>query len=228
MSENPLLKYFNNNDKRFMLKWTHYFEIYHRHFAQFRNKKPTVVEIGVYHGGSLQMWKSYFGEGARICGVDIDPRCKALEEPGIEIFIGNQEDRGFLRELCEHLGQIQIVVDDGGHKMAQQIVTFEEMYPSIAIPGVYLVEDLHTSYLSRWGGQLHKADTFVEYSKRLIDNLNGWHIPPEDIELVSDSKVPMNDFLSSAYSMTFYDSVLVVEKRKMAKPVSRHTGKESF
>ena len=72
---------------------------------------------------------------------DINPACKALEEDQIEIVIGDQEDRAFLAELRERIGPADIVIDDGGHTMAQQIATFEEMFPAVRNGGVYLVED---------------------------------------------------------------------------------------
>src|SRR5689334_4217286 len=130
-SGNPLEDYFLRNPGRAMYKWTHYFEIYHRHFAPYRGRSPVVVEIGVFHGGSLQMWREYFGPGARIVGVDIDPRCREFEEDGVSVLIGDQNDRGFLASLRERLPRIDILIDDGGHRMEQQIATFEELYPHI-------------------------------------------------------------------------------------------------
>jgi len=176
MSQNPLLDYFLGDNHRQMYKWLHYFDVYHRHFFPFRNTSPTILEFGVHHGGSLQMWKEYFGEGARIIGVDINPQCKIVEEKGIEVFIGDQADKRFLRRLVASIGPIQIVIDDGGHTMKQQIATFEEIYPSVSQPGIYLAEDLHASYWSKWGGGIRKKGSFIEYSKRLIDQLTAWHI----------------------------------------------------
>jgi len=174
------------------------------------------------------MWKHYFGDGARICGVDKNPKCKTVEEQGVEVFIGDQEDRRFLRELIASLGSIQILIDDGGHKMRQQMTTFEEMYPSVSMPGVYLIEDLHTSYWKRWGGGVRKRRSFVEYSKRLIDNLNAWHIYRRKTGWRFGRRISVNDFTRSTYSMTYYDSVLVIEKRKIDKPTVRKTGFKSF
>ena len=98
---NDLEKYFHNNNNRLIHKWVHYFEIYERHFSRFRNKEIVIVEIGVFQGGSLQMWKNYFGDKAIIYGIDIDPRCKEFEEENIKILIGSQSDRNFLRTVCK-------------------------------------------------------------------------------------------------------------------------------
>jgi cephalosporin hydroxylase len=130
-AKNPLETYFYANQGRLIHKWVHYFEIYHRHFRPFRNKPVTIVEFGVSQGGSLQMWKHYFGPEARIIGVDINPKCAALAEPQIQIRIGDQEDRSFLRSLADEVGGIDVLIEDGGHTMGQQIATFEEMWPNI-------------------------------------------------------------------------------------------------
>ena len=96
---NDLERYFYNNQGNLIYKLRHYFVIYDRHFERFRNKEVNILEIGIFHGGSLHMWKDYFGPKARIYGVDIDPRCKALEDQQMSVFIGSQEDRVFLRGL---------------------------------------------------------------------------------------------------------------------------------
>ncbi len=218
---NDLLRYFENNPGRLIHKWMHYFEIYERHLSRFRNQEVHVVEIGVSQGGSLQMWKSYFGDNAYIYGVDIKKRCKQLEEEKIKIIIGNQENRNFLQRMKNLCPRIDILIDDGGHRMLQQINTFEELFPDISENGVYICEDLHTSYWANYGGGYRNPNSFIEYSKTLIDKLNAWH--SKDAE-----SFQVTDFTRSAYSIHYYDSVLVIEKRKMEKPFSRKTGKRSF
>jgi hypothetical protein len=149
---NPLREYFEANSGRLIHKWIHYFDIYHRHFEAFRGKPLTLVEFGVFHGGSLQMWKHYFGAQARIVGVDINPACASLTEDQVEIRIGDQGDRSFLRSLRDELGEIDILIDDGAHMMRHQVATFEELFPAVRDGGVYLVEDLHTGYWPEYGG----------------------------------------------------------------------------
>ena len=151
---NPLEVYFLSNRKRIIHKWRHYFEIYHRHFQRYIGKECVILEIGVSMGGSLQMWKNYFGDKAKIIGVDINPLCKEFEEENIRIFIGSQSDLQFLRELIHTIPKIDILIDDGGHTMEQQIVTFEELFDHINPDGVYLCEDMHTSYWEEYGGGL--------------------------------------------------------------------------
>lgn len=209
---NPLLSYLESNPEgRLIHKWRHYLDIYHRHFARFRGQPITIIEIGVFNGGSLHMWRNYFGRQATIVGVDCTPECEQFSEPGIEIVIGDQGDRAFLRSLAERHRDFAILLDDGGHQMHQQIATFEEMYPRLRPDGVYLCEDTHTSYLPEYGGGYRQPNTFVEAVKPLIDRLNAYF--SRDF-----SQLAPDEFTRTTDSMHFYDSVLVIEKRPRAPP----------
>jgi hypothetical protein len=157
------------------------------------------------------MWKHYFGPRARIFGVDINPQCKKLEEDQVGIFIGDQEDRSFLKQLAEKLPRIDILIDDGGHTMQQQINTFEELFPHVDRNGLYLCEDIHTSYWPRFGGGYRKPDTFVEYSKNFVDYLHAWDSSQPDALRVTE-------FTTSVHSLHYYNGILVIEKRPIEKP----------
>lgn len=216
---NDLQAYFEANTGRMIHKWMHYFEIYDRHFARFRGTDVHVLEFGVFQGGSLDMWKHYFGPRCKIYGVDINPACKALETDDVRIFTGDQEDRTFLKSLATQIPRVDILIDDGGHTMRQQIATFEELFGHVADDGVYLCEDLHTSYWPHWGGGYRKRGSFIEYAKGLIDSLHAWHS--------QSGRLQVDEFTRSAHSLHWYDSVLVIEKRPMAAPVHRQTGAAS-
>ena len=137
----------------------HYFDIYHRHLKRFRGRAVKVVEFGVSLGGSAQMWREYFGPRAQLYGIDRDRRCKQWEAPWFQVFIGDQADRAFLHQVAQQIGRVDIVIDDGGHHPDQQIATFEEFYPLIKPGGVFLIEDLHTSYWPKYSGGLNKPGT---------------------------------------------------------------------
>lgn len=220
-ADNELRRYFDNNPGRLLHKWLHYFEVYDHHFRRYRGKPVTILEIGVFHGGSLQLWKDYFGPQATIYGVDIDPRCKQFEEENVHVYIGDQADRDFLRKLKAEIPRPDILIDDGGHLMHQQIITFEELYSFVADDGIYLCEDLHTNYWPEWKGGLERPGTFIEFSKKLVDALNGFHIRPQ-------GSVPPS-ITQSTHSLHYYDSVLVVEKqRRDDKPTDGKSGAPVF
>jgi hypothetical protein len=222
---NDLEKYFYNNENRLVNKWLHYFEIYERHLNSYRGKELVLVEMGVSHGGSLQMWKNYFGPGVKIYGVDIIPQCKKFEEENIKIFIGSQSDRTFLKKLLKEIPKIDILIDDGGHTMSQQIATFEELFPHIKENGIYLCEDTHTSYWLRFGGGYKRNGTFIEYSKNLVDYLHAFHTRYKSIGVNSIfKKLRVNDFTRTINSIHYYDSIVIIEKRIREIPSSKEMG----
>jgi hypothetical protein len=206
--------YFNEGKKAF--KWSHYLPIYEHHFQRFVNRPLTLLEIGGLNGGSLQMWKGYFGPQATIVCIDINPEVKQHEEDQIHVRIGDQSDTAFLQTLVDEFGQFDIVIDDGSHFSPHQIVSFDFLYPHTKENGVYLVEDTHTSYWPEWGG-LKRPGTFMEFTKDLIDSLNAYH---------TRNALPVSEFTNSTTSMHFYDSVVVFEKGRMLRRHDITVGKD--
>jgi hypothetical protein len=164
---NSLREFFDRNTQGpGIWKWNHYFDIYDRHFRQFRGQEVHVLEIGVYSGGSLNMWHDYFGPKAIIYGVDIEPNCRVYENDGIKIFIGDQADRSFWCGFRQIVPTLDIVIDDGGHQPEQQIVSVEELLPFLRPGGVYVCEDVHGAYnqfASYVHGLGHKLNDSSQY-----------------------------------------------------------------
>jgi cephalosporin hydroxylase len=221
MARNPLEEYFNKNKGKLIHKWLHYFDIYDRHFSKYRKQPVTILEFGVFQGGSLQMWRKYFGRKARIIGVDINPKCKTLEEKGIEIYIGDQADRAFLKKLMKKVGPVDVVIEDGGHKMDQQINTFEEVYPYVKDGGIFLIEDLHTSYWADYDGGYRKRDSFIEYAKDIIDDINAYHSRDKE-------SFQVNKNTKSISGMHVYDSIIVFDKATVKEPSHKKTGHKTI
>lgn len=216
---NDLEKYFRNNTKRGIDKFIQYFEIYDTYFSKFRNTDVHVMEIGVQSGGSLQMWKDYFGEKSKIFGVDIDERTK-YEEDQIEIFIlnqGNIDDLNKLKNLCP---RIDILIDDGSHQSIHQIDTFKELFPHITNNGIYICEDLHTAYWPHLGGGYKKETSFIEYIKKIIDDINAW----KSNERSHNKELTISDITRSVNSIHFYQSAVVIEKKITSKIDREKTG----
>jgi hypothetical protein len=151
-------------------KPTSYFSEYDFCFEQFKEKPIRVLEIGVEQGGSLAVWKEYFPL-AHIVGIDIDESCRRFESDRIHVHIGDQADAAFLARVSKLEGPFDIVIDDGGHTMRQQIVSFEALFPLLNDKGVYVIEDLHTSY---WPEFFDQRERTIDYLKKRIDDLNYW------------------------------------------------------
>ena len=170
MNKNKQLIDFFYESKNRSIKWKKYFPIYENLFTKYRNKKITFVEIGVLDGGSLEIWKKYFGEDARIIGIDNNPECKKFENSNFEIFIGSQSDRNFWRNFYNKIGKVDIILDDGGHTNDQQIISLIESIDNINNGGLHVVEDVHSSYMKYFGNP--NKYSFVNFTKKLIDDIN--------------------------------------------------------
>ncbi len=184
-------------------KWDHYFEIYERHFYKFRDTSVNVAEIGIYSGGSLDMWQYYFGHNARIVGIDIEPDCAIYERDGVSVYIGDQGDRAFWKMFRESEPNIDILIDDGSHKRKHQLITFNEMWSHIRAGGVYLCEDIHG----------YPTSDFSEFMSSIANRL---HIHTNYKRHLGDFEKRLTnktvDFQRDVKSVSFYPYVCVVEK----------------
>ncbi len=197
---NPLRAFFDARETgRGIWKCLHYFEIYHRHFSKFVGRDVTVLEIGVYSGGSLDMWRHYFGPQCRIYGVDIEEACKVYENEHTRVVVGDQGDRSFWRAFKQRVPYVDVLIDDGGHKTEQQIVTLEEMLPHLRPGGVFLCEDLTG---------MHNG--FAAYMHGIIKSLNA------TIAGNGDVGIRASDFQTWINSVHFYPFVTVIEKAETA------------
>ena len=211
---NSNLKIFQiyKNLKRVSLKYDTYFQTYEEMFSKYVGKKITFVEVGVLQGGSLFMWKEYFGKDARIIGIDLHPNAKELEKHGFEIYIGSQSDKNFWKNFYSKVGKIDILLDDGGHVNDQQIITLSESVHNINDNGIIVTEDVHTSYLKKFGNP--SKYSFINYSKYLVDVVNS-RFPETKIK-------KNNDFRNKIYSISFYESIVAIKvnSKKSIEPTA--------
>jgi hypothetical protein len=203
-----LAKLFFAHDGRTIHKWVHYLDLYERYFAPLKSGPVTLLEIGVFKGGSLQLWRRYFGPGATIYGIDIDPACAEMADPPTQIRIGSQADPLFLRSVVEEMGRPNIVLDDGSHVAQHQRVSFETLFSLLQPGGLYIIEDTQTAY---WPGQHEggygRAGTAIELVKRLVDDLHGWwHNQPGIVEKHDIAGIHV------------HDSIVFIEKGPTQRP----------
>lgn len=194
-------------------KWHHYLEIYERYLGKFRGTNFRLLEIGVYRGGSLELWRSYFGENAVIYGVDVDPNCARFDGIAGSVRIGSQADADFLRSVVEEMGWIDVVIDDGSHDSLHIRKSFDCLFPLLSDGGIYIVEDLHCSYWPRYSGGYSWPWSFINVSKRMIDDIHHWYHHKGE-------RIPATR--GHLKAIHFHDSVIVFEKQKMTPPISSH------
>ncbi|WP_010231960.1 CmcI family methyltransferase [Gillisia marina] len=156
-------------------------------------------------GESLRMWKKYF-QFAKIFSIDIHDK-SALQEQNIKIFKGNQVDKDFLEDVCNEIGEIDIVIDDGSHMNEHVIESFKILFPKLKDGGIYVVEDTQTSYWEHYGGDskdLRNPKTMMNFFKSFTDSLNNQEfIIPNYEQTYFDKKI---------VSMHFYHNLIFIYK----------------
>lgn len=199
-TQNPLKTFFEQRrgGGRGIWKWLHYFEVYHRHLEKFRGKKAELVEIGVYSGGSMEMWADYLGDGCSIHGIDIEESCLAYASENTSIHIGDQADPRFWNKFLQKVPAFDVVIDDGGHLPHQQITTLKHLLPALRPGGVYICEDVH--------GRRHRFDAFVN---ALSDGLDEFNLK----ECSGSHESKASALQAVIHSVHRYPFVTVIEKR---------------
>jgi hypothetical protein len=185
-------------------KWRNYLGVYDRHLSRFRETNARILEIGVFRGGSLAMWRRYFGEKAVIFGVDIDPSCLRFNGKGGQVRIGSQADPYFLKNVLEEMGGVDVVIDDGSHVASHQRASFDTIFPLVDDHGIYICEDTHTAYWrGHFEGGYRRPLNFIEKAKRLVDDLY--------VEFHGKKQSVANAH-HTILSVSFYNSMVVIEK----------------
>ena len=198
---------FYSHDGLIADKWSHYLEIYDRHLGRYRGEEVRLLEIGVQNGGSLEIWRRYLGPQAFIQGLDVDPRCAAIVGLDEMVVIGDQSDPAVLASVAGFEPRpLDVVIDDGSHLWRDQISTFETLFPLLAEDGVYVCEDVHTSFIARFGDE--SGVTFIDYARGLVDRMHAAY------DGTSDPGVAR-----SVFAVHVYDSMVVVEKRRRERPL---------
>jgi demethylmacrocin O-methyltransferase len=185
---------------------------YMNYFRKFKNKKIKLLEIGVggYEkpnagGNSLRMWKKYFPFG-KIFAIDIYDK-SSLQENRIKIYKGSQVDREFLEKITNEIESLDIIIDDGSHLNEHIIETFKILFPKLKDGGIYVVEDIQTSYWNDFGGDsknLNNPKTSMNFFKSLTDCLNYQEIIDENYkETYYDKKI---------VSIHFYHNIIFIQK----------------
>lgn len=206
---------FQQHSGRFVGKWGQYLPVYDEYIGAALDKfGPSIklLEIGVFDGGSLELWRKFLGNDATIFGIDINPRCAKLFEPPNQVRIGSQDDPTFLDSVVEEMGGIQVVLDDGSHIGRHQETSFRRLFPKLPDGGLYIIEDLHTAYWPSFEGGYRRAGSGIEMIKSFIDDMHhNYH----------DEKI---DLSRSIASLHIFDSIAVIEKRKPFRFGQRNSG----
>lgn len=220
LASNPLFAQFLAKKGGLVVdKWPHYFEIYDRHLSRWRGTPVRVLEIGTFRGGGLDLLREYLGPHATLVGMDIDPIAVEVASARHTVVLGDQTDPDQLLSVADRFGPFDVVIDDGGHTMEQQIASITTLLPLVTEGGVYIVEDTHTSYWEDYGGGLGREGTFVEWAKDRLDDVHAYHW---------SSSTPPAPFADLVSGLHVYDSVVVLDRGRGHAPFAELSGTWDF
>ena len=220
LADNPLFAAFLARKGGLALdKWPHYFDVYHRYLARYRGSAVRVLEIGVYRGGGLDLLRGYLGQGAVLVGLDIDPVAAEVAGDRHVIVLGDQTDPDLLARVVAEHGPFDVVIDDGGHTMDQQVTTAEILLPLMPDGSTYIVEDTHTSYWSEYDGGLRASGSFMEWTKDRLDDVNAYHWSEE---------TPPTRFADRVSGIHVHDSIVVIDVGRAFPPFAELAGNWDF
>jgi hypothetical protein len=204
-----------------------YDRYYELHFKEFRDKKDlSILEIGAQSGKSIQLWSEYFSNPSAIHGVSYGEDTQNVDQKkvvcdwnpaackNVAIFNGDQSDPVFLKTITDKY-KYDIIVDDGSHFPPHQIISLQHLFSSINPGGLYVLEDIETSYWNEPGANLYGYSisagigaspkvNAIEKLKQFIDVMMRFHMAHPGLHIFPDD--------DKFFSITFGQGIAIIRK----------------
>lgn len=193
-----------------------------------KGREIRMLEIGVQSGGSIQMWRWFFGTSRlRYVGIDTNPLSAAWADETVHIYVGSSQHRELLNKIVRHHGPFDLIVDDGGGKSSMMDSSFDGLYPeALAADGILCIENLNNVYRKEttapnaWLDEDYKAEenenTFVGRSKSFVDALHARRQrepdEEEDREIFEEAWKKARHFSYRTEAIHFYESMVCLQR----------------
>jgi glycosyltransferase involved in cell wall biosynthesis len=219
--KNDLTELYSTHKGKVSDKWSLYLKEYDRLFDSFREKKISLLEIGVQNGGSLEIWSKYFQKHIVLVGCDINKDCEKLryENDRIKVIVGDANSLETKEKVLFVRDNYDIIIDDGSHTSGDIIKAFANYFHVVNYGGLFVAEDLHCSYWKEYDGGLEDSCSAISFFKLLTDIINHehWRISNSRLDLL---KIIANKYnisfaeedLKEIHSIEFINSMVVVRK----------------
>lgn len=175
-----------------------------------RDPVKKLLEVGVYDGSSLRMWQEFFPD-ATIVGLDIDPRCLAFAEGNAKVEMVDQSDVQQLCRVTAAYGPFDVVIDDGSHIWSHQILTFETLFPHVVPGGLFIIEDMDTSYgeyVTHYGQD--STMTAAQYVLKLASYMLGSNAA----NLAAEHDLRMRSFVPAIESIMMIGRCAIIRRKE--------------
>jgi hypothetical protein len=211
----PLRDIYIGMDDGLVHKWHHYLPLYDRYFARFRDRPVRFLEIGVSKGGSLVMWRRFFGAAAVIYGVDINRGCARFDGQAGQVRIGSQDDMEFMQGVVAEMGGVDVILDDGSHHMPHVRASLAGLFPLLSEGGLYVIEDMHTAFWRSYGGGYHAPGNVFRLMAEVVADMHHWY---------HDKGMVHPDLSGVCRGIHIHDSLIVLEKGEVRPPAHSRVG----
>lgn len=189
-----------------------YANIYEKYVEHLKNDPINFLELGWggYEdpnagGESARMWREYFTK-AHIKILDIHEKKNDIFD--VDFIQGHQESAAIAKNIVEEHGMLDIVIDDASHISSLTIQSFCNYFKALKSGGLYVIEDLHSSYDPSYYGA-DEADydpntslcTAMSFLKDLCDQVN------------VDFLNPLYDLKHDIEFIHFYKDICFIKKK---------------
>ena len=190
-------------------------------------KNPTILEIGIGgHSAKYSVGKSlqalmFFYRKGKIIGADIIDKT-FLDRSNLETVILDQNSISELNKLGKKFKYFDVIIDDGSHFPKHQKKSFEVLFNYLSDGGVYIVEDMRSSYRKGYEGDpnLGKGN-LVQFFKELS------HAPNSEM-LKRKFLTKLQNYKNIDLIFFFNGAVLIKKKNKKHKIASSKDLNKSY
>jgi len=220
--ERKLKQIFTQHKGKLSDQWSLYIDAWDDIFAPYQNREISLLEIGTQNGGSLEIFAKYFPQAKHIIGCDIDVNCQALafSDPRITVITGDINSDAVEDRIAELAPNLDIIIDDGSHHPRDIIQSLSRYFKRLDNHGLYLIEDLHTSYWGDYDSGLYQPYSAIAFLKRLVDitNFEHWQNHQSRLEHLSPFTtyydIVFDEFdFHQVHAIKFVNSLCVIQKR---------------
>ena len=153
-----------------------YDRFYPLFLESLREQEFNMLEVGVWGGGSLQLWEEYFPK-AYIHGVDINYDSYKGSSKRFTLHNLDQSRPEDLKQMVDTIPKCKFIIDDGSHHPYHQFITFIKLFDELLEDGgVYIIEDIECNYWNNpksniYGYEIGHFNT-LDYFKNTLDQIN--------------------------------------------------------
>ena len=214
---------YQNHSGKVSDKWTSYLDVYDDKLRCYQKLPVRFLEIGIMNGGSLEIFSKYFSKAELLLGCDIDPMVKKLkyknQDSNIVVISGDVNHEETIIQITKH-AKFDIIIDDGSHQSDDVVKSFCNYFKHVKQGGIYIIEDLHSSYQREYKGGIFFPISSINFLKKLVDIINHEHWGIENKKewllrgFAENYKINIDNIeLEQINSIEFVNSLCFVKKK---------------